>query len=132
MPTIPSILSNDTKTADSSDNLISMLDTLLDHTMAFDEKNELLAKKHELTMTAEICREVLDMCNLNSGIEKRSRAIEFADGQAIGFADGEKHDILQTLKSLVSKGRMTAGEAAEEAGMTIYEFNAYKLDITQA
>ena len=46
------------------------------------------------------------------------RQEERAEGEAIGEARGA----LRTLANLVKKGRMTPAEAAEEANMTVDEF----------
>lgn len=46
------------------------------------------------------------MCNLSDGVMEL----------------GKKEGVLETLISLIKKGRLTVKEGAEEAGMTVEEF----------
>lgn len=97
--------------SESKDKLVDMLDTLLDTSIKLEDKKKRLSDIHGIAMSVEMDREVTDMCNLSSGIEAR------------GEARGKKKGILKTLASLIKKGRLTVEEAAEEAGMSIAEFN---------
>ena len=47
-----------------------------------------------------------------------------AKGRAEGEAKGEAKGVLMTLASLFKKGLLTLSQAAEEAGMTIPEFES--------
>lgn len=109
--------------SESKDKLIGMLDTLLDTTMKLEEKKKRLSDAHGIAMSVEMDREVTDMCNLSSGIEARGIALGEARGIAFGEARGKKKGVLNTLASLIKKGRITVEDAAEEAGMSIGEFN---------
>ena len=50
------------------------------------------------------------------------RQEERAEGRAESRAEGRAEGALRTLANLVKKGRMTPAEAAEEANMTVDEF----------
>ena len=45
-----------------------------------------------------------------------------AEGKAEGEADGEKKGTLRTLLGLVKKGLLTITQAAEQANMTVEDF----------
>ena len=50
------------------------------------------------------------------------RQEERNEGREEGIAIGETKGALRTLAKMVKKGRMTPAEAAEEANMTVAEF----------
>ena len=64
--------------------------------------------------------ERVDMCEAIEGIRNDARA----EGKAEGKAEGRGEGILDTLISLVKKGRLTLSQAAEEANMSISEFES--------
>lgn len=65
-------------------------------------------------MTRELESEVLEMCNLSSGIADINKAIGREEGIGIGR--------MQTLVQLLNKGRLTVEEAAEECAISVDEF----------
>ena len=74
----------------------------------FDEKH--LRERYDLALAKQ-----------NQAIgEKRGKAI----GEAIGEARGEAKGIIKALVALVKKGILTVPQAAEEAEMSVEEFEA--------
>ena len=56
--------------------------------------------------------------------EAKGRAEGRAEGKAEGVAEGEAKGVFMTLVNLFKKGLLTLAQAAEEAGMTIPEFES--------
>ena len=52
------------------------------------------------------------------------KAEGIAEGEAKGEARGEAKGVFMTLVSLFKKGLLTLAQAAEEAGMTVPEFES--------
>ena len=117
----------------SEDKLIAMPDTLLDNTMEIDVKKTLLENNHNLPMTAELEKGVLDMCNLSSGIENRGRTIGFADGRTVGFADGrtagfadgQTEAMVNSILNLMESLQLTAESAMKALKIPISEYSKY-------
>lgn len=58
------------------------------------------------------------MCNLGEGIAEKNKAL----GKAIGKAEGVLEGTLKTLAKMIKKKRISTKEAAEEANMTVADF----------
>ncbi len=64
----------------------------------------------------------VDMCRAIQELRAEERNSGRAEGRVEGRAEGLLEGKLQTLINLVLKGKLTVGEAAEEANMTVEEF----------
>ena len=62
------------------------------------------------------------MCEAIEGIRNDARAEGRTEGIAEGMAKGIEEGILKTLIGLVKKNLLTVAQAAEEANMTVPEF----------
>ena len=104
----------------------------------FDEQIKLYGRtKKAVDETIRICkdRDVLkdylakeEVTDIMFGYFDYEKELEFlrqeerAEGREEGIAIGETKGALRTLAKMVKKGRMTPAEAAEEANMTVAEF----------
>ena len=70
------------------------------------------------SMTDETKQGGVSMCEIYDKIQQDGIAI----GEARGIKEGEARGILKTLVSLVKKGIITLAQAAEQANMTVEEF----------
>ena len=84
--------------------------SLFHSTRAVTEKRKILEEEFGVAMNEDLEREVLVMCNLSQGVK--------AEGREEGINIGE----MRMLVKQVRKGRVTIEEAAEDAGMTVEEF----------
>ena len=123
----------------SKNELIAMLDTLLGH-MDTKKKKQQLEEKFHLPMTREIKQEVEDMCNLSAGIwedamntgiqtglekgRSEGRIAGLEEGQRQGRIIGKLEGKLETLKMLVTIGKLALADAAQAANMSPEEFKA--------
>ena len=70
--------------------ILRLLNMLLLDNISSQEKQELLAKEFNVTMTPHLEKGVAAMCNLSEGIEKR--------GEKRGWDLGKQEDVLEMLK----------------------------------
>ena len=82
--------------------ILRLLNMLLLDNMGSQEKQELLAKEFNVTMTPHLEKGVAAMCNLSEGIErrgeKRGRKLGEEVGEKRGWNLGKQDDVLEMLK----------------------------------
>ena len=78
--------------------ILRLLNMLLLDNMGSQEKQELLAKEFDVTMTPHLEKGVAEMCNLSEGIERRGEKRGQAIGEKRGWNLGKQDDVLEMLK----------------------------------
>ena len=110
--------------------ILKFLDVLLSSSRAATEKKKILEEEFGVTMSDELEREVLIMCNLSQGVKDEGREegrIEGRkEGRKEGRREGRKEGIcigeIGMLVQLVQDGDLKLERAAEKAKMTVEEF----------
>ena len=74
--------------------ILRLLNMLLLDNISSQEKQELLSKEFNVTMTPHLEKGVAAMCNLSEGIEKRGER----RGEKRGWNLGKQDDVLEMLK----------------------------------
>lgn len=99
---------------ENDEGLLKFLKVLLSSSLSTQKKKRILHDEFDVAATEEFEKEMNNMCNLSQGIE--DRALE------IGRQEGRQEGRIGLLVELISKGRLTEEQAAEDAGMTPEEF----------
>ena len=92
---------------DADCSILNLLNTLFSPSVLPDEKKNVLSKKYNIAMTAELESEVQRMCNLSTAIENQGIKKGLAEGRVEGRA--EERNLLSDAIH-----RLKAGEQAEE------------------
>ena len=108
--------------------LLKFLEVLFSTERTADEKKEILESDFEVPMTETFESEVREMCNLSEGVMEKGIEKGLQEGMQKGMQKGlqkgmEKGEIRMLVKQ-VKKGRLTIQQAAEDAEMTIDQFQA--------
>ena len=69
---------------DADCSILNLLNTLFSPSVLPDEKKNVLSKKYNIAMTAELESEVQRMCNLSTAIENQGIKKDLAEGRAEG------------------------------------------------
>ena len=106
--------------------ILKFLDVLLSSSRAATEKKKILEEEFGVTMSDELEREVLIMCNLSQGVKDEGREEGRIEGRKEGRREGRKEGIcigeIGMLVQLVQDGDLKLERAAEKAKMTVEEF----------
>ena len=78
--------------------ILRLLNMLLLDNMGSQEKQELLAKEFNVTVTPHLEKGVATMCNLSEGIERRGEKRGRKLGEKRGWNLGKQDDVLEMLK----------------------------------
>ena len=100
-----------------SDRTGSHLNTLFSPLVLPDEKKNVLSKKYNIAMTAELESEVQRMCNLSTAIENQGIKKGLAEGRAEGRVEGrvEGVDLMAKLvKILLAEKKYSDVEKASD------------------
>ena len=73
---------------DADCSILNLLNTLFSPSVLPDEKKNVLSKKYNIAMTAELESEVQRMCNLSTAIENQGIKKGLEEGRAEGRAEG--------------------------------------------
>ena len=85
--------------------MLSMLKVIFQETdKTAEEKSEILKKKFDIEVTAEMEEELRTMCNLSEGIYERGIAHGITQGIAQGIAQGEENKTIDMIRKLWKKG----------------------------
>ena len=96
-----------------SDNNGGYLNTLFSPSVLPDEKKNVLSKKYNIAMTAELESEVQRMCNLSTAIENQGIKKGLAEGLAEGRVEGV--DLMAKLvKILLAEKKYSDVEKASD------------------
>ena len=99
----------------SGDNAIRLLSKMFSIKRTYEEKIAALSDEFKISVTKEMSKEVLNVCNLSTGVYNK------------GVSAGEKKGILETLFGLVKDGILSIADAAKRANMDAADFEkAYK------
>lgn len=90
---------------DADCSILNLLNTLFSPSVLPDEKKNVLSKKYNIAMTAELESEVQRMCNLSTAIAN----------------EAARNKSLQTAKKLLLNGKLNFEEIAEVTGLTVDE-----------
>jgi len=103
----------------SGDKAIRLLSKMFSIERTYEEKIAALADEFKISVTKEISKEVLTVCNLSTGVYNK--------GHSVGWQEGRQEGILETLFGLVRDGILSAADAAKRANMKAADFEkAYK------
>lgn len=107
--------------------LHALLNTLLATGLKPWEKKHILEQEYGIAASVELEGGLDRMCNLSEWVEEQAIERGMQKGMEKGMQEGMERGMqigmIQTLFSLVDKGRLTLAEAAEEAGMSEEDFN---------
>lgn len=98
------------ETAKTGIGLHKLLTVVLSEELTPEEKKQTMQKEYNIVTTVELEGGLAKMCNLSEHIEER------------GIQQGVSQGVYQTLFSLVSQQCISAEKAAQEAGITLEEF----------
>ena len=114
-----------------SDRTGSHLNTLFSPSVLPDEKKNVLSKKYNIAMTAELESEVQRMCNLSTAIENQGIKKGRAEGRAEGRVEGrvEGVDLMAKLVKilLAEKKYSDVEEVSDDAEYRDKLLKEYKL-----
>ena len=118
--------------ADSEDELIGMMNTLLSLEKTYEEKRSRLEEEYHIGMTSEMGKEWSLMCNLSDLVEERGIQKGIQRGVAEGIEKGIKKGIEKGKRDMVS-GLLRLGTVDEEdickvAGITREELEKIKAE----
>ena len=102
---------------DADCSILNLLNTLFSPSVLPDEKKNVLSKKYNIAMTAELESEVQRMCNLSTAIENQGIKKGLAEGLAEGRAEGrvEGVDLMAKLvKILLAEKKYSDVEKASD------------------
>lgn len=98
---------------DADCSILNLLNTLFSPSVLPDEKKNVLSKKYNIAMTAELESEVQRMCNLSTAIENQGIKKGLAEGRAEGRAEGV--DLMAKLvKILIAEKKYSDVEKASD------------------
>ncbi len=104
----------------SGDDAIRLLSKLFSVERTYGEKIAALSDEFKISVTKEMGREVLNVCNLSTGVYNK--------GYDSGILTGRQEGFLEALFGLVKDGILSVTDAAERAGMKDTDFEkAYKM-----
>ena len=112
---------------DADCSILNLLNTLFSPSVLPDEKKNVLSKKYNIAMTAELESEVQRMCNLSTAIENQGIKKGLAEGRAEGRAEGV--DLMAKLVKilLVEKKYSDVEKASDDAEYRDKLLKEYKL-----
>ena len=114
--------------------LIDLLDTVLSNEVSAGEKKRKLSDEYGMRINQQLEREVLNMCNLSEGVERRGIEKGMAQGMEKGMAQGmEKGSALaklEILRRMVQSG-MNYELAAQFVGLSPEERGKYEALLAQ-
>ena len=118
--------------ADSEDELIGMMNTLLSLEKTYEEKRSRLEEEYHIGMTSEMGKEWSLMCNLSDLVEERGIQKGIQRGVAEGIEKGIKKGIEKGKRDMVS-GLLRLGTVDEKdickvAGITREELEKIKAE----
>ena len=102
-----------------------MLSVLLSAEETPENKKKILQEEYHIAMTVEFEEEVERMCNLSQAVEQRG----IEKGIEKGIERGIEKGTMITLNSLVQKGILTKEQAADEAKLTVQEYERIKEEL---
>ena len=94
----------------SSDNAIRLLSKMFSVERTYEEKLMALTDEFQISVTKEISREVLNMCNLSTGVYNKGIAVGLREGRQEGWQEG------------LQEGRM---EQARETAYELYDEDGF-------
>ena len=108
----------------SGDDAIRLLSKLFSVERTYGEKIAALSDEFKISVTKEMGREVLNVCNLSTGVYNKG----YDSGILTGRQEGRQEGFLEALFGLVKDGILSVTDAAERAGMKDTDFEkAYKM-----
>ena len=111
--------------ADSEDEFIGMMNTLLSLEKTYEEKRSRLEEEYHIGMTSEMGKEWSLMCNLSDLVEERGIQKGIQRGVAEGIEKG-KRDMVSGLLRL---GTVNEEDIRKVAGITREELEEIKRSI---
>lgn len=97
------IICLETKEATHYSGILKLLDTLLFSELEPETKKQILKEDFDIAMTTEIESEVMAMCNLSDGIERK--------GIEVGEERGTKKTKLQDIQNLMKNLKLSMEQA---------------------
>lgn len=101
---------------DSDDNppgILKLLEVLLSSDRKPDEKKHILQDEFSISMTRELSREVLHMCNLSDGVERKGIEKGIKQGMQQGLTQGKDSALLDSIRNLMKNLKFTAIQAMD-------------------
>lgn len=94
---------------DNSPGILKLLEVLLSSDRKPAEKKHILQDEFSISMTRELSREVLHMCNLSDGIERKG----IEQGIEQGLKQGQDSALLDSVQNLMKNLKLTALQAMD-------------------
>lgn len=104
---------------ESGCSILKLLDVLLLSEVAVDEKKRVLESDFNIPMTEKMESEVIQMCNLSDGVERK------------GMEKGIETTLLASIKSLMDRLKMTAEQAMDALSIPESEQEKYQKMLKQ-